>query len=275
MTRWLSRLIDRLALVGMAAICCLAAWSVLGPIAGLVAAAALLFAILKLPALPHAGQLAQAFDAPTRKQLSPGFQDKLDAVSARANLARTPRVLWNNGVPNAVSIRDGEGFVILVSECLHDLLSERQLLAVLAHEIAHIENGDIRIMRFAELLSRLTFAVAVLTLLAAAGTFIFQGIILADSWVYWCLAIAPTAMSGLQMLLSRRREYAADAAAGRLAADPAALGQALARIQFANELQLKNTIEEFAGLRSPSWMRTHPPVLDRIDRLQRRAADTA
>lgn len=265
-------LIARLPLAGMGAVCAVAAGALFGLAGAAAVAAAVVLALVLLPQLPESLELRLVQARPLERRLSPGFGERLTQISADAGLERPPEIRVIEGAPNAFSVGDRRHSVVLVSRSLLDLLSERHLIAVIAHEVAHVAAGDIRLMRFGEAMSRVTFAVAVLGLLAGAALFILNGERLAPDWVYWFLAFAPAVMSLLQTALSRRREYAADALSVRLTGDPAALSQALARIQFASGMHLRNAIEEFAGMRGKSWMRTHPAVPDRIDRLRRLAA---
>ncbi|WP_417516045.1 M48 family metalloprotease [Minwuia sp.] len=275
MSARLAALLDRLPLIGMALVCGVAAWAVSGWGIAAFVVLGLIFAVLTLPRVPHEALLRRSAPSPSRKRLSPGFGERFSDIARRAGLPDAPRLRWTGGPPNALSVNRRDGVTILISESLHDMLSERQLLAVLAHEVTHIASGDIRLMRLGEALSRVTFALAVVSLITAGAAFMIWGRVLAPNWVYWFLAVAPTLMSGLLLAVSRRREYAADAGAVRLTGDPAALVQALARIQFANRLHLKDTIEEFTGLKRSSWLRTHPAVADRIDRLQQMRPDRA
>lgn len=263
---------SRLPLAGMGAVCVVAAGAIFGIAGGIAVAVAVAVALILLPHLPENMELRLAHARPVERRLSPRFAERLASVSEAAGLNGPPDIRVIDGAPNAFSIGDRRHAVILISDSLLGLLSERHLLAVIAHEIAHIAAGDVRLMRFGEALSRVTFVVAVLGLLGGAAVFIVTGDRLAPNWVYWFLAFAPAAMSLLQTALSRRREYAADARSVRLTGDPGALSQALARIQFASGVHLKDTIEEFTGVRGRSWMRTHPAVPDRIDRLQRKAS---
>lgn len=269
------RLICYLPLAGMVALAMLSGWAMIGWL-GVLGAAAGASVILKrvgggLPAQGH----NSLHKAPHRKSLSPGFRDRLAQLSVKAGLTGDPGMGFIEGPPNAFTLVPGPAndVVVVFAESLHDLLSERQLLAVAAHELAHVRAGDHRRLHLAELLGRFALVMAVLALVAGALAFIVWGHILAPNWLWWTIAIGPTAMSALHQALSRRGEFRADAEAARLTGDPMALSQALARIQFvtAGGVDLKTTFEEFTGLRGRGWWRTHPSVESRMDRLQRLA----
>ncbi|PJK30930.1 M48 family metalloprotease [Minwuia thermotolerans] len=263
--------LSRLPLAGMGGVWVIAASATFGVWGGVAVAVAVALAIVALPHLPEIMELRIAHARPLQRRMSERFGTRLAEISRAAGLAQPPEIRVIDGAPNAFSIGDRRHCVILISRSLLELLSERHLIAVIAHEVAHVAAGDVRLIRFGEAMSRVTFAAAVLGLLTGAVTYMITGEQMAPDWVYWFLAFAPAATSLLQTALSRRREYAADARSVRLTGDPGALSQALARIQFANGAHMKDTIEEFAGVRGRSWMRTHPPVPDRIDRLQRMA----
>lgn len=213
---------------------------------------------------------------PRRKPLSPDFRQKVDRLGSRAGLAAPPQLGFVEGAPNAFAWQRGAGnaegvVAVVIAESLHDLLSERQLLAVVAHELAHLKMGDHQRLLRGELLGRFSMIASVVALIVGAGAFIVWGQQLVPNWVWWVLAFGPTAMSILHHVASRQSEFHADAEAARLTGDGAALSQALARIRFATTggADLKSAISEYTGLRGRGWWRTHPSVEDRIDRLQK------
>ncbi len=205
---------------------------------------------------------------PPRKPFSPGFSAQLAALSVNAGLKAVPQFIWLKGPPNAYLAGSRQNPTIVLAESLHDLLSERLLLAVIAHELAHAKGGDRWLLRTGERWARFCYAGSAAVLLIAALYFVAQGVLLAPTWTYWVLAFAPALLSGLHLAATRQREFAADAEAARLTGDPSALAQALARIQFATAgPALKATLEEFTGLKGRGWWRTHPPIEQRIARL--------
>lgn len=272
----LPRLIGLLPIAGKAALIVFAGWAVAGwPGAG-VLAVALGVTVGAGNALWTVRVTRDVSAQPRRKRLSPDFGDRLAELGEKAGFETTPDIGFIDGPPNAFAWGPPRAPHLVVAESLHDLLSERQLLAVLAHELAHVRAGDARRLVLGELFGRLSYAAALVALLIAALAFVLNGTVLAPGWAWWVLALGPTSLSALHHFLSRRAEFRADAVASRLTGDPAALSQALARIQWATSgSSLKNTIEEFAGITGRGWWRTHPAVEDRIDRLQRAAGRQA
>jgi heat shock protein HtpX len=193
-----------------------------------------------------------------------------------------PRVcVIPSGSPNAFATgRNPEHAVVAVTEGLMQLLPERELEGVVAHELAHIRNRDILIA---------TIAAAVAGLVAALGhalqwTAMFgtrhdddeggPGIVGALGWA----VLAPLIAILFQMAISRSREYAADATGATICGDSNALANALARLEDSK----REVPYERAGpatahlfivnpLRSgglASLFSTHPPMEERIRRLR-------
>lgn len=189
-------------------------------------------------------------------------------LARRAGLARAPTLhLLPSPVLQAMAAGDREDPAIAVTSGLLQTLPPREVAAVLAHEIAHIRHGDIFIMRLAATAGAMTqamssvglfLAFALLPVLWATGEVLSPvGILL--------LTLSPTVSDLLQLSLSRRREFLADAGAVELTGDPQALAQALRRIEAIQG----DDWERFAsrGAHWLHWFRTHPSTRERITRL--------
>lgn len=261
-------LAGRLPLAGMALLLGLVAWTVGGASGAAVVGLALLAGILVLPGLPVATHLRMLGARRLAPHHVPDIAGIVSALAARAGLPRPPEIWLMSGPPNAVSVGDRDQAAIAISASLRTLLDRRELAAVLAHEIAHIAAGDVALMRFGELMSRLCHFVAMASLVAAIWVWLATGVSLAPDWVYWLLAVTPTAMQLLQLGLARAREYAADAGAARLTGDPQGLARALALIDSALRLSLGRRARDLAGLQQQPWLRTHPATGARIARLR-------
>jgi heat shock protein HtpX len=206
--------------------------------------------------------------------------------------------------PNAFAsgIRPDQ-YTITVTRGLLDLLDDRELEAVLAHELTHIRNEDVRTM---------TIAVLVVGIVSFLGEYAYRW--LRDSSGYWgfwtlltkrktsrydtgkkdketkvkggrlaaiviaalCIAVAWQLSLIIRFTLSRRREYLADAGAVELTKDPDAMISALVKIQGNTDLHdvpsgvmelcLDNPRSGFMDLYA-----SHPPIEKRIDALVRYA----
>lgn len=181
--------------------------------------------------------------------------------------------------PNAFATRRNPRHAsVAVTRGLLQVLSDDELQAVLAHELAHIRNRDI-------LLSSVAAAIATgITFLAElAGWLPFFGGSDEDDEVGplgWLMAalLAPIAAALLQLALSRSREFEADRTGAELLGDGRALARALARIHSVarcTPMQVepaqagKYFINPLTGrdLALSRLFMTHPPVHDRIARL--------
>ena len=199
----------------------------------------------------------------------------LEELRLRAGIETTPAFYVVPSLTmNAFSVGTSHNAAVAVTEGLLRKLSLRQIAGVLAHELSHIRNSDLRIMALADGLSR---AMQVLSWVALAMVFYYLPQYLAgNARVPWLglalLYLAPTACTLLQLALARTREYDADVTAVSLTGDPAGLASALRLIEryqgrFWEDLVFPST----RRVPAPSILRTHPDTEARIERLRRLA----
>jgi heat shock protein HtpX len=223
--------------------------------------------------MAHRAQEVGPHDAPTLHRI-------VGRLANRAGLPQPRIFMIPSQAPNAFATgRNPEHAVVAVTEGLMNLLDEREIEGVIAHELSHIRNRDILIA---------TIAAAVAGLIGSLGWAIqlFGGrrddddagsAVGAIAWVI----LAPIIAMLIQMAISRSREYGADATGAALCGNPNALADALARLEDS-----KRTIPyPFAGpatahlfivnpLRSGmlasflNLFSTHPPTEERIRRLR-------
>ncbi|MEO5337955.1 MAG: zinc metalloprotease HtpX [Magnetospirillum sp. WYHS-4] len=200
----------------------------------------------------------------------PEAYDILAVLAGRAELPARPRLYYlPSSVPTAFAVGDERQAAIAVTDGLLRRLTPRELAGVLAHEISHIRNRDLRLMNLADVMSRVTRA------MSFAGLFLL--IFVLPVWlargegVPWLLVLvltfAPSLGSLLQLALSRAREFDADLDAAGLTGDPVGLASALEKLHSAEGGIWQRLL--FPGRRSPdpSLLRTHPPTEERIRRL--------
>jgi heat shock protein HtpX len=202
-----------------------------------------------------------------------------------------PKVyLIDDTAPNAFATgRDPQHASIAVTTGLLEKLDREELQGVIGHELSHVRNFDIR---FTLLVGVLVGSIALLSDFFLRFTFWgggrrsssrsrdggggIQVIIFVVAIVLAILA--PIAARLVQLAVSRQREYLADASAVELTRNPYGLERALAKIsgdtevlEVANRatqhLYFTNPIKKFEA-RSSNLMATHPPILDRINRLR-------
>jgi heat shock protein HtpX len=185
--------------------------------------------------------------------------------------------------PNAFATgRDPQHAVVCATTGLLNKLNRTELEGVIAHELSHIKNYDIRLMMIVSIL------IGTLSILInmASHSFAFGGRRDSDrngegNAIFAILGIiliifAPIIAQLIQLAISRRREYLADASGVKLTRQPQGLINALIKISDdPNKLESASTataslyIENpFKGQKIASLFSTHPPIEDRIKALQ-------
>jgi heat shock protein HtpX len=224
---------------------------------------------------------------PVTKEQAPELVRVVENVAIAAGVQRTPPVyIVDDPAPNAFAAgRDLEHAYIAVTTGLLQLMDKRELEGVVAHEMGHIRNRDVRLMTLA------TVMVGVIALLA-------DMLIRASLWgggdrkrdnqnpIFAILAIvaliiAPIAASLIQLALSRRREYLADEASAEITGDAEGLALALRKLdQDPQQLRHLNRATAHLYIEAPlnkadglsgalsGLFDTHPSLQARIARLE-------
>lgn len=265
----LRNLLHTSLLIGaMAAIAASIGWLVWGEAAVVWAAAVVVFGLAFSQNVPSNWILALLRAEPlSPAQWIDGYA-VVEELSRRANLSRAPRLYYlANPVPNAISLGRGEHTAIAVTKGLLQLLNEREMAGVLAHEISHFRSHDIGLLNLAAILAYLTFLMAfsgLMLLVLSIPFYWFSGQI-PSLLLILLLGLAPHAVTLLTLALSRTREFDADLGAAMLTGDPAGLASALDKLEMPRASYWELVFPDRA--RSSPWLRSHPGTPARIKRL--------
>jgi heat shock protein HtpX len=200
-----------------------------------------------------------------------------------------PRVyMIDDTAPNAFATgRDPAHASVAVTTGLLEKLDREELQGVIGHELSHVRNFDIRfslivgvmvgaIAMLADFFLRFTFWGGGRSRDRDGGSNSAQAIVFAVAIVLAILA--PLISRFIQLAVNRQREYLADSSSVEITRNPHGLESALAKIaadqevlEVANRgtqhMYFTNPIKKFEA-RSSSLMSTHPPIIDRINRLR-------
>ena len=180
--------------------------------------------------------------------------------------------------PNAFATgRNPQNAKVAVTAGILQILDERELRAVLAHELSHVKNRDILISSIAATMGAAITFLARMAFWFGGDDNRSNGLVAIVAWV-----LAPLAAPMIQMAVSRSREYQADESGAFLSRDPDALASALRKLDAAASrvppprslspaeahLFVVNPLTALRGRGGfSSLFSTHPPTPDRIARL--------
>jgi heat shock protein HtpX len=195
----------------------------------------------------------------------------------------TPKVfIIDDSAPNAFATgRDPKHAIVAATTGLIDIMDDSELEAVMAHEMGHVKNYDIRVSMIAfGLVSAITFlSDTVIRMMFwgdnrdsnASPVAMIIGVVV--------IILAPIAAVIVQMAISRQREYLADASGAMTTRHPEALASALEKLeQYGKPMKKQNTASAhlfFSNPLKPGFFNglfsSHPPLADRAARLRNNA----
>lgn len=224
-----------------------------------------------------------------RKEPFLGLHRLVENLSITGGLPKPRIYLINDSAPNAFATgRDPKHAALAVTSGLLDKLNKSELEGVISHELAHVGNYDIRLM---------TIVVVLVGVVALLSDFFLRwtwfGGRRRDSegggqlqLILFIIAIvmailAPLAATMIQLAISRKREFLADASGALLTRYPEGLASALEKISQDHEpleaankatahLYIENPFKDNEGSRGflAGLFDTHPPVKERIKKLR-------
>jgi heat shock protein HtpX len=211
------------------------------------------------------------------------------SLAQRENMPM-PRIYFiESQQPNAFATgRNPKHAAVAVTRGILDLMSQAELEGVLAHELAHVRNRDILIATIAatigaalSFLARMYFWGGMGRRRDNNGASLLVGLA--------AMILAPLAAAVIQMAISRSREYQADRSGVQTTGSPMALASALAKLEQGSRIPMKvdpavsqlfiaDPLKAFGGRGGrggrgggtfTKMFSTHPPIADRIDRLEK------
>ncbi len=210
---------------------------------------------------------------------SPYLYNMVRDLSQRAGLPMPRVYIINEAQPNAFATgRDPEHAAVAATTGILEMLSERELRGVMAHELAHVKHRDILISTISATMAGAISALANFAMFFGGRD--EEGRPVNPIASILVAILAPIAAMLIQMAISRAREYEADAGGAQISGDPNALADALLKIEHyargipmvtaqahpeTGQMMIMNPLSgsDLAGLFS-----THPPTQERIRRLR-------
>lgn len=215
------------------------------------------------------------------KRDNPRFYRIVENLAITTGMPMPKVYIIDDPAPNAFATgRDPKHAVVAATTGIMEIMDDRELEAVMAHEMGHVQNYDIRVSMIA---FGLVSAIGLLSDIAmrmfffggndndnrnAGPLLIVVGIIV--------VVLAPIMAALIQMAISRQREYLADATGAMTTRDPEGLASALEKLETAGRPMRRQSASTahlfFNNPLKPgtlaSLFSTHPPLQDRIARLR-------
>ncbi len=194
---------------------------------------------------------------------APALHSTLERLAAVVGVAKPKPYVIRDGHPRAFAVGRGPaGSAVAVTDGLLGAAPPAELEGVLAHELAHVARRDVLVQTVAVVVA------ATLIELSRVGGWLARALL---------FVLGPVAAAFVHLLLSPKREFAADREAARVCGSPHGLADALLRLEQVSELVSFSanpataplyTINPFPEEGLTALFSTHPPLGERVRRLR-------
>ncbi len=213
------------------------------------------------------------------KKDNPRFYNIVENLAITTGLPMPKVYIINDSAPNAFATgRDPEHASVAATTGLIDIMDDKELTAVMAHEMSHVKNYDIRV-------SMIVFGLVCVVGLISDIAFRMmyygnrqqqnEGSPVGYVLILVAAILAPFFAGVAQMAVSRQREYLADASAAHITRYPEGMISALKKLQaHSAPMKSQNIATEAMYINNPlrkgfsKLFSSHPPIEKRIERLE-------
>lgn len=223
--------------------------------------------------------LAMAGARQIQKSDNPRLYRIVENLAITEGLPMPKVYIVDDPAPNAFATgRDPQHASVAATTGLLDIMTDRELNGVMAHEIGHVKNYDIRVSTIVfGLVVFVGFLTDILLRMAffGGGRNNNGGNIVVLVLGLAAMIIAPLTAAAIQAAVSRQREYLADATGALATRDPEALASALQKLgDYARPMKRQNSTMAHLWISDPMkpgvidrMFASHPPIPDRVKRL--------
>ena len=214
------------------------------------------------------------------KKDNPRFYNIVENLSITTGLPMPKVYVIHDKAPNAFATgRDPQHAAVAATTGLIDIMDDKELTAVMAHEMSHVKNYDIRVSM---IVFGLVCVIGLISDLAFRMMFYGnrrrnnEGSPVGYVLVLIAAILSPLVAAVAQMAVSRQREYLADASAVNITRYPEGMISALKKLQAHSQpMKSQNIATEAMYINNPlrkgffsNLLSSHPPIEKRIERLE-------